>query len=390
MTSLWPQIEPLLARVQKPARYIGCEDGAQRPDHDAGQVAWLLIYPDTYEIGLPNQGLQILYEILNERPTPSPSGPTPRGSTSSRAARAAGCRCSRSTATGRRGDSTCWPSTSRPSWSTPTCSTASTWPASRCGPSTPAGATRWSPPAATAPTTPSRWPTSSTSFVHRRRRGGGGGDHRGGGATGRPRAAPRAPAEQVLRRAGRGARGVRAVDVRGDLRRRAPGGGHAPLPRRARPGREAHHRRPGRLALPQAPAGPAHRGGPRPAQRRDLPGLHPGLPVLPGGHDHPPGARAPRRPGRAHGRRGPAPHRLRRGRAHLAVHRRLLAASSEIVAAIIVDPMCTGQVSVSAAEPAGRRLHRRHRQPSSRRPGAPASPSPPRPGPGGCARSSTS
>jgi radical SAM family uncharacterized protein len=30
-------------------------------------VAWLLAYPDTYEIGLPNQGLQILYEILNER-----------------------------------------------------------------------------------------------------------------------------------------------------------------------------------------------------------------------------------------------------------------------------------------------------------------------------------
>jgi radical SAM family uncharacterized protein len=30
-------------------------------------VAWLLVYPDAYEIGLPNQGLQILYEILNER-----------------------------------------------------------------------------------------------------------------------------------------------------------------------------------------------------------------------------------------------------------------------------------------------------------------------------------
>ena len=30
-------------------------------------MAWLLCYPDTYEIGLPNQGLQILYEILNER-----------------------------------------------------------------------------------------------------------------------------------------------------------------------------------------------------------------------------------------------------------------------------------------------------------------------------------
>jgi radical SAM family uncharacterized protein len=73
MSSLWARIEPLLARVQKPARYIGCEDGAiaPRPDHvdrgAAGPVGWLLAYPDTYEIGLPNQGLQILYEILNER-----------------------------------------------------------------------------------------------------------------------------------------------------------------------------------------------------------------------------------------------------------------------------------------------------------------------------------
>ena len=68
MTSLWPRIEPLLAKVQKPARYIGCEDGVQAPVHTAHKAAWLLIYPDAYEIGLPNQGLQILYEILNERP----------------------------------------------------------------------------------------------------------------------------------------------------------------------------------------------------------------------------------------------------------------------------------------------------------------------------------
>lgn len=67
MTSLWPRIEPLLPRVQKPARYIGCEDGMGDPRHGAGKVAWLLAYPDTYEVGLPNQGLQILYEILNER-----------------------------------------------------------------------------------------------------------------------------------------------------------------------------------------------------------------------------------------------------------------------------------------------------------------------------------
>jgi radical SAM family uncharacterized protein len=67
MTSLWPRIEPLLAHVTKPARYIGGELGACQPDQGPGRVAWLLMYPDTYEIGLPNQGLQILYEILNER-----------------------------------------------------------------------------------------------------------------------------------------------------------------------------------------------------------------------------------------------------------------------------------------------------------------------------------
>src|SRR3977135_305976 len=67
MTDLWPRIEPLLARVEKPARYIGMERGSVRPSRRDGQVAWLLLYPDTYEIGLPNQGLQILYEILNER-----------------------------------------------------------------------------------------------------------------------------------------------------------------------------------------------------------------------------------------------------------------------------------------------------------------------------------
>ncbi|MGP0031886.1 MAG: TIGR03960 family B12-binding radical SAM protein [Acidimicrobiales bacterium] len=68
MESLWPQIERLLPGVSKPARYIGGEQGAQYPEHGPGRVAWLLLYPDTYEIGLPNQGLQILYEILNERP----------------------------------------------------------------------------------------------------------------------------------------------------------------------------------------------------------------------------------------------------------------------------------------------------------------------------------
>ena len=68
MTNLWHRLEPLLPQVSKPARYIGGEHGMQTPVHGSGIVSWLLTYPDTYEIGLPNQGLQILYEILNERP----------------------------------------------------------------------------------------------------------------------------------------------------------------------------------------------------------------------------------------------------------------------------------------------------------------------------------
>jgi radical SAM family uncharacterized protein len=68
MVDVWARLEPHLASVQKPARYIGCELGAEVPAPAPHRVGWLLLYPDTYEIGLPNQGLQILYEILNERP----------------------------------------------------------------------------------------------------------------------------------------------------------------------------------------------------------------------------------------------------------------------------------------------------------------------------------
>lgn len=65
--SVWPLIEPHLAQVLKPARYIGCEDGANGKPPDPSLVSWMFLYPDAYEIGLPNQGLQILYEIVNER-----------------------------------------------------------------------------------------------------------------------------------------------------------------------------------------------------------------------------------------------------------------------------------------------------------------------------------
>ncbi|MFI6521088.1 TIGR03960 family B12-binding radical SAM protein [Spirillospora sp. NPDC050679] len=65
--SIFPRLEPLLPRVQKPIQYVGGELNSQVKDWDDTTVRWALMYPDAYEVGLPNQGVQILYEILNER-----------------------------------------------------------------------------------------------------------------------------------------------------------------------------------------------------------------------------------------------------------------------------------------------------------------------------------
>ncbi|MFK4086501.1 TIGR03960 family B12-binding radical SAM protein [Kribbella sp. NPDC020789] len=65
--SLFPRLEALLPSVQKPIQYVGGELNSVSKDWDAVSVRWALMYPDAYEVGLPNQGVQILYEVLNER-----------------------------------------------------------------------------------------------------------------------------------------------------------------------------------------------------------------------------------------------------------------------------------------------------------------------------------
>ena len=65
--SVYPDLEPLLPRVRKPIQYVGGEVGSVVKDWDGADVRWALCYPDAYEVGLPNQGVQILYEVLNER-----------------------------------------------------------------------------------------------------------------------------------------------------------------------------------------------------------------------------------------------------------------------------------------------------------------------------------
>jgi radical SAM family uncharacterized protein len=68
VTSIFPDLERLLPRVSKPIQYVGGELGAVVKDWDSAAVRWVLSYPDAYEVGLPNQGVQILYEVLNEQP----------------------------------------------------------------------------------------------------------------------------------------------------------------------------------------------------------------------------------------------------------------------------------------------------------------------------------
>ncbi len=66
--SVFPQLEALLPLVTKPVQYVGGELNAVTTEWDSVSVHWALMYPDAYEVGVPNQGVQILYEVINEHP----------------------------------------------------------------------------------------------------------------------------------------------------------------------------------------------------------------------------------------------------------------------------------------------------------------------------------
>lgn len=63
--SLLPQIEKHLLRVRTPAQYMGGEVNSIVRDWE-GRVRFALCFPDTYAIGMSNQGFRILYHLLNE------------------------------------------------------------------------------------------------------------------------------------------------------------------------------------------------------------------------------------------------------------------------------------------------------------------------------------
>jgi len=59
---------PLFQCVEKPGRYTGGEFGIATNDPETAQARLVLCYPDTYEIGMSNQGLKILYDRVNRDP----------------------------------------------------------------------------------------------------------------------------------------------------------------------------------------------------------------------------------------------------------------------------------------------------------------------------------
>ena len=59
------RLERILPRVQKPARYVGGEFNAIMKDKGKVDTRVAFCFPDTYEIGMSNLGMRILYGVMN-------------------------------------------------------------------------------------------------------------------------------------------------------------------------------------------------------------------------------------------------------------------------------------------------------------------------------------
>lgn len=58
----------ILMSIDKPARYIGNEVNMVRKNLDDVAIRFAMCFPDVYEIGMSHLGIQILYDMFNQRP----------------------------------------------------------------------------------------------------------------------------------------------------------------------------------------------------------------------------------------------------------------------------------------------------------------------------------
>jgi len=61
-------IENYLENVMKPGRYIGQEWNVSKKDFNQAELKFGLCFPDTYEVGMSNLGVRIIYGFLNSLP----------------------------------------------------------------------------------------------------------------------------------------------------------------------------------------------------------------------------------------------------------------------------------------------------------------------------------
>ncbi len=62
------RLERILLKVQKPGRYVGGELNAVIKNWDEIDTRVAFVFPDIYDIGISNLGVQILYDQVNQRP----------------------------------------------------------------------------------------------------------------------------------------------------------------------------------------------------------------------------------------------------------------------------------------------------------------------------------
>ena len=66
--NLQGELDKILLQVEKPGRYIGNEWNSVVKEWTEDKLSVALCFPETYEIGMSHIGLNILYNILNDRP----------------------------------------------------------------------------------------------------------------------------------------------------------------------------------------------------------------------------------------------------------------------------------------------------------------------------------
>ena len=65
MNNISRELDTILKKVEKPARYIGGEINTVSKDPEKVKARFAFAFPDTYEIGMSYMGMQLLYHVMN-------------------------------------------------------------------------------------------------------------------------------------------------------------------------------------------------------------------------------------------------------------------------------------------------------------------------------------